>query len=116
MEYAEEEAVSIGGAENGSISSSCRAGRSRISIDEMESFMPWPLLCPLPLRFRTRAGLYPSSRRSSSSSVSVNSRCRGGEDVTDDGGLSSEIVSTVLPGDSSMMVAERMGDLWRMDA
>ena len=28
----------------GSVSSSCRAGKSRMSIDDMESFMPDPLL------------------------------------------------------------------------
>ena len=105
MEKPEEDAARIGGAENGSVSSSCNAGRSRMSMDEMESFIPGPPLCVLPLRFRTLAGLYPNSRTSSSSSVSVKSRSRGGEEVTDDGGLLSEMTSTVFPGDSSMMVA-----------
>lgn len=74
-----EENEDSGGAERGrgSTSSSWSAGRSRMSMLDMESFIPGPL-CP---RFRrwTLDGLYPSSSISSSESL-VNSRCRGGED------------------------------------
>jgi hypothetical protein len=64
--------VDIGGADRGSASSSCSTGRSRISMDDIDSCNPAVVRCPPPLRLRESDGVICSSG-TCSSSVSVRS-------------------------------------------
>lgn len=87
-----ERTAAIGGAESGSASSSWRAGRSRMSIDDIESFIPEPERCPR-LVGRRDVGEDTSSSKTPSSSVSLRALFRGGDDVLDESdGMSDSVI------------------------
>lgn len=107
--------VDIGGADSGSISSSCRAGKSRMSIEDIESFIPGFARCPRLLCRRDREDAIPSSL-TSSSSVSLKPPFRGGEEVTLDEseGMSDKEIWEISAASSSHIRGSSMGDLSNM--